>query len=57
MGRCIPVWWNQTHSRQSLQTPFAANNILASSIDLTNPDNKIEEILSGKFLDNNEHCE
>jgi hypothetical protein len=44
--------WNQNHSRQS---PFAANNILAFAVDPTNPQNKIEEILNGTFLDNTEH--
>jgi hypothetical protein len=41
---------NQRHSKQSLQTPFAANVMLAEAIHPDKPNNKIEEILNGTFL-------
>jgi hypothetical protein len=43
---------NQKHSRQSLNTPFAANKLLKQAIDPLCPNNKIDEILQGVFLDN-----
>jgi hypothetical protein len=42
---------NQKHSRQALQTPFATNPILAKAIDPLDPDNKIDELLQGTFLE------
>jgi hypothetical protein len=41
---------NQCHSRQSLNTPFAADKVLADSV---NPlqNNSIDEILNGTFID------
>jgi hypothetical protein len=42
---------NQSHSRQSLNTPFHTIPELSDAINPTNPDNKIENILNGTFLD------
>ncbi len=42
---------NQRHSWQSLQTPFATNPTLSQAIDPHHPNNKIEEILQGTFLE------
>jgi hypothetical protein len=41
---------NQRHARQSLQTPFASNPVLAQAINPDHPDNKIEQIVQGSFL-------
>ncbi len=46
---------NQRHSRQALQTPFATNKILSDVIVPSKPDNMIEDILEGNFLDKMSH--
>jgi hypothetical protein len=42
---------NQRHARQSLNTPFATIPSLAQAIDPSNPNNKIDQILNGEFLE------
>jgi hypothetical protein len=41
---------NQNHSRQSLSTPFHNIPELAEAINPTNPNNKIDAILNGTFI-------
>jgi len=44
---------NQQHTRSALVTPFASDNALKALIDPSNPDNKIDSILSGTFIEAN----
>jgi hypothetical protein len=41
---------NQLHARQALQTPFASTQGLSDAINPNNPNNSIEKILHGSFL-------
>jgi hypothetical protein len=43
---------NQHHAWHSLQTPFAANQILADHTNPNNPDNRIQQLVQGTYLDN-----
>jgi hypothetical protein len=48
---------NQHHAHQSLQTPFAQNPTLAQAIDPAFPQNQIENILQGTFLNQEPYSE